>query len=696
MRNGLRLKIFAVYVIAFSLLSLPIFAKASGGDSKLLGQETLVLSFEQRLLSSYILVAEGKSLEEKAQIFEKMQAQIAAAVQKGVNVVEVQSFTDFLKAFKGDWPETFSVEKDLAIIEGRETLGIRRFVAKSARVQKQIDQYIAKQNNFLKAQGQQLSVSKVPVVVSFESVASAADEFVKKTLGEFDKIGEKVANVGFANQHEPAAKLFMQTLLSEYFARMSSESKKQIVSAMMAAPLNLSDMAKFEIMVQNSGPQLQKLLQVVARQSNLDGEMLKVFKALESAVKPVPWVQVQELLAKENSNYKFVYFERKPLGVGTMAQVHRAKIDYKGQIEDVVVRFIKPNIEKRIQEDHRILMEVAGVLDNNPEFKKLGVPQLSPMIEDVTQTVRAELNQSETVDRQKQGAKAYESVKLLKTSEYITDIEIHVPRIFDAETGKTDFMVQEMVFGKKLDKESDYWKNLAPGLKKAVVEVVARVWMEEVMFKSGFYHSDMHQGNFMVQLKEPAIRLNILDFGMGGVISSQMQKDLVLLGAGMELNHGDLLAKAFWGLSDRARNGVTEDVFKTTIRSKAIELALNKTKWGVAQWSAFALDSGLRLPYEFVSLNRGQAIVDTLLADAGSKLTMQGLAKELAMKHPFRIYEILTKDGGLRTSELVRLGYGEVIERVVSRSNKSSDSTRLTPAAKLSPVPSAIRCESIF
>ena len=299
-----------------------------------------------------------------------------------------------------------------------------------------------------------------------------------------------------------------------------------------------------------------------------------------------------------------------------------------------------------------------------------------------TVTVYGRLN--ETVERQKQGMKAYESVKLLKTADYITDVEIHVPRIFDAETGKTDFMVQEMVFGKKLDKESEYWKSLAPGLKKAIVEVVARVWLEEAMFKSGFYHSDMHQGNFMVQLKEPAIRLNILDFGMGGVIGPKMQKDLVLLGAGMELNHGDLLAKAFWGLSDLARNGVDEEIFKTKIKAKAKELAQTKAKWGVAQWSAFALDSGLRLPYEFVSLNRGQAIVDTLLADAGSSLRMQSLAKELALKHPFRIYEILTKDGGLKTTELVRLGYGELVDRVATRS----------PKAGLTPI--VIRCEAIF
>src|SRR5690606_33700497 len=106
-------------------------------------------------------------------------------------------------------------------------------------------------------------------------------------------------------------------------------------------------------------------------------------------------------------------------------------------------------------------------------------------------------------------------------------------------------MVQEMIFGGKLDKESARYQDVVPGLKKAVVEQMARVWAQEVLFGSGFYHSDLHQGNFMLEIREPAIRAHILDFGMGGVISASMQRQVMVLGVGADILSTELIARAF-------------------------------------------------------------------------------------------------------------------------------------------------------
>lgn len=684
-------------------------------------KKDVYLSYEQRLVASMLLQAEGQSAQNRAQTLLRVEELIKSSVQTKVQEVWVENFQDFMKEFRGVWPETDSLARDLEI-NAQKSFALREFKSKHPRVQREIDQYLEFQLNQLKklAETQKESSSVKNQVESmnlnklyqssmeklnlgqeqaakqylFESLLNVSDLVVKDALSEFGKIGERVATSGFSQQSDASARIFMQTLLSEYFGRLSIESKKQIISAMMAAPLELSEMQRFEIMVQNSGPQLQKLLQIVARQANLDPELLKVFKTLENAVRPVPWVQVRDMVQAESSNYRFLYFERKPLGVGTMAQVHRAKIEENGQRRDVVVRFIKPGIENRINEDHRILMEVAAILDSNFEFAKSGAPKLTPIIEDVTQTVRAELSQKDTVDRQLKGREVYNRQLLMETPEYKNLVDINVPLVYAPKNKQTQFMVQEMVFGRKLDKEADAWKEAVPGMKKALVEMVAKVWMEELMFKSGFYHSDLHQGNFMVQMRDDAIKLNILDFGMGGVISKSMQKNLVLLGAGLELNKADLISKAMWALSDQNKNLISETEYRQIVAKQAETLAKTGQKWGVGNWSALSLDSGLRLPYDFISINRGQVIIDKLLEDSGSSMTVQNIAKKLAFKYPAVMAKILLQDAKLSPGEIIKLGFEQLIkkqEKVPSFTDSMANSKQNKSVGG-----AALRCEFVF
>ncbi len=110
-----------------------------------------------------------------------------------------------------------------------------------------------------------------------------------------------------------------------------------------------------------------------------------------------------------------------------MAQVHRAKILIDGRSQDVVVRFIKPGIADRVQED----------------------------------------DQDATIARQKTAKSVYEKEVLLKSPKYKTNLQFHVPRVYES-AGKSKLMVQEMIFGRKLDKEAEIFAEGVPGLKKKI------------------------------------------------------------------------------------------------------------------------------------------------------------------------------------------------------------------------------------
>ncbi len=661
----------------------------------------LYLSFEQRLAVTYALIASGESAELQEKYLERGIKYFQTTGQKPVQEIEVKSFREFLTSYRGQWPDTQSVSLDLDLIEKEGPRGLRIFKAKSTRVQKQIDDYIEWQLEQLKTLAESSSVSKGTLLnpqlltqamqmmslspqsqkLMKQMFLQSNDKFFQGHLKEFDRIGEKIATSGLAATQDKVTKIVMQTMLSEYFARLSLKSKKLIVSSFLGGNLKTGDMEKFEVMVQNSGPQLQKLLQVVARQGDLSPEMTVIFKRLEDAVRAVPYHQVEQILQNERRNYDFIYFEQKPLGVGTMAQVHRAKILLNGHRQDVVVRFIKPDIELRVQEDARILKEVAEILDANPELAQSGMPKIAPLVADITATVTAELSQEETVARQKLAATRYNQEVFMETQGHKNVIEFHVPEIYPPLGVSSKLMVQEMVLGQKLDKEVKQWKDVAPELKKGVIEALVRLWGTEAMFGDGFYHSDLHQGNFLVNFGDDKIRVNLLDFGMGGQVTAEMQRNLLLLETALTLKNAKFIAQALWNISNKSANVVSEEKFKALVAEKVKRGFKTKEDVSAEEWTKWALNHGLRVPYDFININRGLTILKKLLEDSGNEKDMTQIMSKVALKKPLQVYgKLVGKD---------RLSHLQLLE-----SGRRAFLTKpLPPAAKQS---ARVSCQSVF
>lgn len=162
----------------------------------------------------------------------------------------------------------------------------------------------------------------------------------------------------------------------------------------------------------------------------------------------------------------------------------------------------------------------------------------------------------------------------------------------------------------------------------------------------------------MVELTEPAIKVAILDFGMGGTIRRDMQIDLLLLGAGLELNRADVITETLWSLSEKDQNKMTREQLEAGVKERIAQITSGKMAWQpLNSWTTWAMDSGLDFPYEFVSLNRGMAILDKSLIDAGSKLNSSILAKQLAGKSMRVLFSDLRSKGLLSWKDLAKLGW---------------------------------------
>lgn len=640
----------------------------------------LYLSYEQRMILSYMLAGAGESESVQKSYADRLERMVRSYWEAPVKKVPVARFTEFLEIYRGEWPQSHSLEQDLKMIEARATRGRVEFVARTPELQSQIDNFMRLQNRELAQKAQSnpqfkalQSVENVKSMIQAAGVRGAIDsvkknrwiqagfqmssQIVEEQMKLIQETSSTVADLGSRPGEVDPMRIFILSTLKEYFSRLSSSSRKNILSQMVGGNLNASPIERFELMVLSSGPQFQKLLQIMAREAGMPPELLRVFKRLESKAMAVPPALVRELFEAERSRYNWVNYDVKPLGTGTMAQVHRGTIRQGNAEQKVVIRFLKPEITERVAEDYRILRELAPLIDAHPVMKAQGFPKVTPLVEDLNRTVTDELSLKDTVDRQLQANQVYEKQLFFSGREYKNYIETLVPDVYSFEPS-SKLHVQEMLYGEKLDKVAEFYAQSIPDLKKGVVEEITKMWIQELIFGSGFFHSDLHQGNFLVDFGDEKIRVALLDYGMGGQISRQMQAQILILSAGIELNRSDIISEALWNLRDTQRTQLSLSEFTRIVSDRVSEVQQGKIPYqSLDRWSAWAINSGLRFPYSFVSMNRGLVILDKSLKEAGSDKSVTSIGKALAPHHVRSIIGDLRLGGKLSWAEITRLGW---------------------------------------
>lgn len=688
------------------LLLLLLLGSGSLGAQTHSHQSPLYISYEKRVLLTYLLAGAGESEEVQLQLANRIEKTLNRMLKAPPQVRSVKSFAEFIQDYKGPWPNSYSVESDLSLLESQPLRGlvtykaVDRFGAENHKLQKQIEGFLINQNRRLI---ERTAISGAPMALLLpvaEAILSTDTREIKQRLivqafkrvtslsqqqfAQLEKVGEQIVSSGKLTQLKPSLKLFLETVLTKYFIRLDLKSKKQIISRFLGENLTSDPMRRFELMLMSSGPQLQKLLQVIAGNSDVSEDLLKVLKKLESKVTPIPAQIVKKLFESERERYKWIKYNPEPLGTGTMAQVHRGSIQTENGPTEVVIRFLKPEIEQRVTEDSRILGEIAAEMDSSQKFRDAGLPRLKPIVQDTTKNVMDELDLTATIERQKKGAEVYTQTFFIQAGEYKNYLKVHVPKVFEGGVG-SKLMVQELVVGQKSEIEMQTYKETIPNLGKAIGEQIAKMWAEEAFFKSGFFHSDLHQGNYLVFVQDEAIHVSILDFGMGGILSKEKQQNLVLAGIGLKLERPEVIAKALWGISLPQINQLSEADLIVKIRQKLERIRRGIEKpMELSDLMAWSMDEGLRFTYEIVSMNRGMMIMDQALKEAGGRYTVTDLAEFMVPQWGRGMIADFYRKGILTNKDLLRLGSSSLVP---ARPNRSGSFQR--------PLGRVLRCEKV-
>ncbi|MEJ1097176.1 MULTISPECIES: ubiquinone biosynthesis regulatory protein kinase UbiB [unclassified Pseudoxanthomonas] len=268
--------------------------------------------------------------------------------------------------------------------------------------------------------------------------------------------------------------------------------------------------ARLRLALQDLGPIFVKFGQILStRRDLIPPDVAMELSLLQDRVKPFDGETarciVEQALARPVSE-AFEAFDTTPLASASIAQVHGAILPGG---REVVVKVLRPDIEKQIAADISLLKSVAVLVDRaHPSADKIRPREI---VAEIESTLAAEL------DLQREGANASVMRRFWKDSP-----DLYVPEIIWSHSAERALTI-ERVHGIPSD---DIAALDAAGIDRtALAAKGVRVFYTQV-FRDNFFHADAHAGNIWVD-SDPARKSNprfiALDFGITGQLSSEDQ-----------------------------------------------------------------------------------------------------------------------------------------------------------------------------
>ncbi len=161
--------------------------------------------------------------------------------------------------------------------------------------------------------------------------------------------------------------IFLKFRLNEIFPREVLPLWLKIVfflSPFNLIPTNKKIGIRLAEALETAGPIFVKFGQLLStRPDFLDGDIIKELQKFQNNLKPFPSEEAIEIIEKDLGlpvDELFAEFNKSPLAAASIAQVHEATLKSG---EDVVVKVVRPNLEKKIKDDVSIL-KVIGKIAN--------------------------------------------------------------------------------------------------------------------------------------------------------------------------------------------------------------------------------------------------------------------------------------------------------------------------------------------
>lgn len=435
---------------------------------------------------------------------------------------------------------------------------------------------------------------------------------------------------------EPAHfRRFFEILIKVYFSRLPQSMRLRILEGLLEQPRQLSDAEIFRVVIHRSGPNLQKLMQTIARESGLNDEFARTLKSLEEDVETTSF---ENGLADLTSAYpglfgpgtQYRFSNNRPFG-GTIAQTFESeRRQSDGSWSRRALRVRRPRIDEVLRVEERLLRAGAIEIQSAPELQGTSFERFDLILEPILRATRGELDFTKAAHAQIKARELYSRTYAFETASQMVDVV--VPQV-DTNFSRSDILDQEYVRGESFE---EFFRDRG-AIKVGVIEAFAAVWFREALLTSGFHHADPHQGN--IRFREgpnKKIQVILLDFGLTGETQPATRRSLVLLSQALKSK-------------DRARikDLTAEVLIEAEAPISVVDAAIKQGLTDVKRYIEFLIQSGLAVRQEVISLKRGMMLVDQLLRLSGSRQSLDQIAMQVGR-------EFVVADLKLRATTLGR------------------------------------------
>ena len=259
--------------------------------------------------------------------------------------------------------------------------------------------------------------------------------------------------------------------------------------------------------LEDLGPIFIKFGQILStRRDLLPDEVAVELAKLQDQVPPFPGKAARELVEKalgDRIENLFLEFDEEPLASASIAQVHTAKLK---DGSDVVVKVVRPGIQKTIRRDVDLLFTIARLADRySSEAKRLRPVEV---VQEYETTIFDELDLMREAANASQLRRNFDNSPLL----YVPDVYWDYCR--------PNVMVMERIYGTPVSR-IDVLKEKGISM-QMLGERGVEIFFTQV-FRDNFFHADMHPGNIFVADDG---RYMAVDFGIIGTLTESDKRYL--------------------------------------------------------------------------------------------------------------------------------------------------------------------------
>jgi ubiquinone biosynthesis protein len=269
---------------------------------------------------------------------------------------------------------------------------------------------------------------------------------------------------------------------------------------------------RLRLALEDLGPIFVKFGQLLStRRDLLPDDIADSLAKLQDQVAPFSNAEalalIEQAYGEENISHHFAHIDEHPLASASIAQVHAAQL-VDGS--EVILKLVRPNIEKTIKHDVGLLYTIAGLAERYwSEGKRL---RPTDVVAELEKNLFDELDMLREASSASQLKRNFEDTDIL----YIPDINWSLT--------KSKLLVQERVYGIPIG-DIDALKAKNVNLAR-LAETGVEIFFTQI-FKHSFFHADMHPGNIMVDATDPENPKYIaIDFGIMGTLAPDDQRYL--------------------------------------------------------------------------------------------------------------------------------------------------------------------------